>query len=156
VGTATPPTPEPPQAAPAGNDTVLRQLRTGGTPTVSADGHDCELHRYHWPTPLYYELHHIVPRAWQNAWKPAGEHRVLWAPSTATLCRTAHGNVHVHIVELMWELRSDLDIRAAVAKIGHGRRHSGELELALQALTRFTEAGGDLGLLIGRNLWGGI
>lgn len=132
-------------------------LNAGDTKAVSAEGRKCELHRYHSPKPLYFELHHVLPRAWQKAWKPAGEKRELWAPGTAVLCRTGHGNVHMLLVALMFELRVDLDIKAATTRASQGRRrHQAELELALQAITRFTGAGGDLGFLFAHELWGGI
>lgn len=58
----------------------------------------CAATHSHSPVPRYLEFHHIIPRAWQAFFQPAGaEAGKLWAPQTTPLCRTSHGNVHYWI-----------------------------------------------------------
>lgn len=88
----------------------------------------CEAHKSHRPSPTFWELHHVIPQAWQRWWRPPGSESTserrrqavlsdpqlpqdefdavmatvdLFDPRTATLCRTGHGNVHWWLVRAM-------------------------------------------------------
>lgn len=80
----------------------------------------CEAHKDHRPEPLYQELHHVVPQAWQQFYVPDhtsataaigaptrdGEPVTgvkLWDGRTVALCRTGHGNVHWILTRFMHE-----------------------------------------------------
>jgi len=105
----------------------------------------CSARRSHAPAPLTIEQHHVIPRAWQAAYRPASAAGLplksddLWDPRTVPLCPTCHRNVHYWIVRLM-----------------HGEtvRASGVTQIAALALRRFTQAGGDLDNLRVAGLWG--
>lgn len=110
---------------------------TKSKPTVKS----CSLHRYHRPRALTAEDHHVIPRAWQSFWIPAGKIAHIWDPRTVTLCPTSHRNVHVWIVRFM---------HAGMPKHVVGR----EAKIAALALTRWEEAGGSLEALREAGLWG--
>lgn len=125
----------------------------------------CVAHSYHSPVPLYTELHHVIPQAWQRFWRPSTIERPtwkgvegpppLWAPDTVPLCRTGHGNLHVLLVKFM-RAYGQLDmpdgperIEAAVS----GRRGA-EAQLAKTGMRRFQAAGGSLEALCGAGQYG--
>jgi hypothetical protein len=147
---------------------IDRTIPDGGDPVEF--GAACEGEHAHHPMPRYLELHHVVPRAWQNFWKPetvrspfhAPNKEGIWAPFTIVLCRTAHGNVHYWIERAMKaymtiEPGPDHSERAMhVAR--QGQQHIGEHETALarEALVLFSDAGGSLRALATAGLWGGL
>lgn len=137
----------------------------------------CTARRYHRPTPLTLEEHHVVPQAWQRFWRPdehdadrtlaqrinhargvgLPDHNMetvyLWDPRTVTLCPTCHRNVHVFIKELMKAADTNDPLDSMVARFG-GRRLTKEQDIAYLALCRYRAAGGDLRMLRDAKLWG--
>jgi hypothetical protein len=118
----------------------------------------CQAHRYHSPKPLYSEIHHVVPRAWQATWVPEGAHG-LWAPQTIALCPTGHRNVH-RVIHALMEAGVGSD-DPQVAHDGY-RDHGGprvgvkEWVIAFDALLAFRRAGGSLELLRAAGQFGQI
>jgi hypothetical protein len=125
------------------------------TPTVSVKQADCMAHGYHAPPPDYLELHHVVPRDWQQAWRPPDARNVeVWLPITVPLCRTGHGNVHYVLERIMrsYARVGDLAeaITAAVAEVHADGLSVGRVELAVarRGPQTWVEVGGSLDLLI--------
>jgi hypothetical protein len=120
----------------------------------------CALGKVHVPKPLYCELHHIIPRAWQHFWTPPDvplkrtAWGPLWAPETVTLCRTHHGNVHTWIAALMKAGKTDDPHETAT--LVKGWRSTREQKMALEALARFAILGGSLNALRKVRLFGAI
>lgn len=129
----------------------------------------CQLHEYHSPIPTYNEVHHVIPRAWQQAWQPPeplfpgsydGQH--LWDDRTVIICRTGHGNVHYWIVSMTEAWESGMTVDQVVAKVRSAelkQRKAGnraEFATARLALDRFLEAGGSIDFLVQNRLWGQI
>jgi hypothetical protein len=125
----------------------------------------CSIHRAHHPSPLYTEIHHIIPRAWQAAWQPAGASAgKLWANETVPLCRTAHGNVHWILVAAMRAYqrsasdapnRIDAAIHVALRELDVSA-HVREMKVARDAMVRFSGAGGSLDALCEKGFYGEI
>jgi hypothetical protein len=133
----------------------------------------CSLHRFHRPTPLTTERHHIIPQAWQifalndgnitasKARQMAAVAReggitevALFDPRTVTLAPTCHRNVHYWIVKLMQTGQGEAPLDGVPMAFGRGGRLSGEQKLAIQALTRWRASGYMLGTLRRAKLWG--
>lgn len=131
------------------------------------DGRDlCPLHEDHYPIPTYYEIHHIVPQAWQRVWRPDGaSDGLLWWTKTAPLCRTGHGNLHHFLVIFMheWAKSGYLDseegaqsaAEAAISRMRHPHHHE-EFAYAKQAMIDWARNGGSLQFLVNNELWGEI
>jgi len=129
------------------------------TATVPADTARCSVHlsrliSCRGTNPQWYELHHVIPQAWQFAW-PADGRTVIWDRRTMPLCRTGHGNVHYWIVRLMREVRDGTLHQQPLRRVNLTRRTK-EFAIARLALTRFTEAGGDLTALAKAGRMGGM
>lgn len=117
--------------------------------------------------------HHIIPRAWQAAWRPAefaapagtpsDVSLGLWDPETVELAPTCHRNVHIALAGMMRlahkigaELTPDapsyaLVERAARALVG---RFGPEERIALLAVTTWESHGGEVAFLFEHKLWG--
>lgn len=139
----------------------------------------CLLPGIHSPQPMFSELHHVIPQAWQRVvQREAPEWAVNWIydndslfdARTDPLCPTTHGNVHRWIVTLMHWLAdayaavpdpiNGVQVEIAVTAVKREKRmqvgsvrHAEFLEGA-EALRRFTLKGGDLRFLIDRKQWG--
>lgn len=108
---------------------------------------ECAAHKRHIPAALTLDWHHVLPRDWQRQWVPPGatvrddsRYGPMWDDRGVFLCPTGHHNVHQCIVALM-----------------HGEPAVGAVNerfIAREALTRFTDAGGDLQLLRDAHCWG--
>lgn len=143
-----------PETIPAGADPVEWASR-------------CVAHSYHQPVPRYLELHHVIPRAWQGAWQPAGvaiPRTGIWHPETVPLCRTGHGNVHYWIERFMHEIRNALvqDVLPSPEEVARyvlaRQTNVGRAEhvIARRALEEWVSAGGSLEMLADRGLYGGL
>lgn len=116
----------------------------------------CSIHTgifAHRPQPRTTELHHIIPQAWQEIWRPPDAPvRRLWDPRTTPLCPTGHRNVHWLIVELMKGVAMEPEELDERTRVAHAIRANfsrvDEFAVARLALERFVEAGGWLSLLI--------
>jgi hypothetical protein len=136
----------------------------GRTETVSVTTRECEAHRYHSPLPAYLELHHVVPRDWQAAWRPSSAPTGgwVWLPILVALCRTGHGNVHMVLERIMrsWAAVHDLDVAERVAV--EGLRSEGipvgrtERAIARRGCDLWVQHGGDLQLLVDGGHFGAI
>lgn len=124
----------------------------------------CGLHTYHAPGITYTEEHHYLPRGWQSFWRPPDVSSDLWDPRTIYLCRTSHGNVHYHLVNLMkkWQALGgpDLDTvvracRADAQRLVIPFAYS-EITVARTAMERWLAAGGSLADLCAKKLYGYI
>lgn len=120
----------------------------------------CQAHGYHQPTPRYLEAHHVIPRAWQAAWRPPGETAVIWAPHTVLLCRSGHGNVHYWIERMMRQIamHPTLDPMEASRTAMAEQHDVGRQEhvIARQGLVDFAAVGGNLAELAAAGVWGGL
>ena len=129
--------------------------KVGPTHTSSES---CALHRVHWPKPLYSELHHIIPQAWQVFWRPTPVERStqassLFDPRTIPLCPTVHRNVHTWLVKLMRSGPGEDPLAAKLAVFG-SKALTREQRVAYQALCRWKEWGGSLDALRSARLYG--
>ncbi len=122
----------------------------------------CSIHTYHWPKPRSSESHHIIPRAWQHVWSPLSvpEGR-LWDETTVELCPTGHRNVHRYLVWLMRRVAQadkahseDRRLEIALLKIRTEVGFGKELNVAVQAPTRWLQIGGSLQYLIDKQQYG--
>jgi hypothetical protein len=133
----------------------------------------CTVHRVHAPRPLTVELHHVIPQAWQQVFtgplRPepeilaasrrvpgrGSEGRKLWDARTVALCPTGHRNVHAWIVRIMHLCPGeDPAVATHLARHGDRRARGAEFDLAVLALTRFKDAGGQLQALVAARQWG--
>lgn len=115
---------------------------------------NCELHKFHRPQPVYLELHHIIPQAWQRSVN-SGK---LFDPRTASICRTGHGNVHYWLV-LMNHRHANFnytEIQPLKWCLQGQKYNTAEGEMAWQALERWVAAGYLLTYLWDHRLWGEI
>jgi hypothetical protein len=140
-----------------------------GRAGIEATTETCELHADHVPTPMYCELHHIIPRAWQAFWSPPTpphpgiyKGQKLWDARTVVIDRTGHGNVHFWITALMhnfrpWEPGWAFDNLLAFTRkeVGHAGGKA-DVNCACEALTRWMDSGGSLADLVANGLWGQI
>ncbi len=126
----------------------------------------CTARRFHRPTPLSVDEHHVVPQAWQRFWQPGDTRSMnqrvdsalgighdlpaLWAPDTVTLCPTCHRNVHHHLVALMKLGAEHGHIGAVEAYPARGT----EVTIAVQGMLRFVKRGGSLDDLRTARLYG--
>jgi hypothetical protein len=131
----------------------------------------CALLANHSPGVDYCEVHHLIPRAWQQFWKPAPpwkypatyDGQKLWDGREIPLCRTHHGNVHYVLVAIMQAYGGnggDLDKAITTAR---WQIHAldlpfgvNEVNVATEGMARFTGTGGDLMALCGKGLYGYI
>lgn len=116
----------------------------------------CVAHNYHQPVPRYLEQHHVVPRAWQAAWKPEGQTAAIWHPETVLLCRTGHGNTHYWIERFVRAYRGDIANAVAVAMEDQESVGRAEHTIARRALETWQASGGDVEFLAERGLYGGL
>lgn len=133
----------------------------------------CVLHHHHAPAPTYQELHHVIPQAWQAHWQPpkpwpnAGRSPdrpglELWDARTVAICRTGHGNVHFWLVKIMREVTATPDLGQAEHDVKAHARATGliasvqDFAQAVEAMTRWIDAGGTLDDLAAHHLWGEI
>jgi hypothetical protein len=123
----------------------------------------CGLHKYHRPEPFYNEMHHVIPQAWQKAWKPRGHVLVLWYPVTEVICPTGHRGVHYILSSFMKYLAQigqndtlSRQFRTVIELL----RHKGyvvpnnEQDMAYEAVKRWVEFGGSIDFLTEAKLWG--
>lgn len=138
---------------------------TQATPTVPVTEATCALHRVHAPRPTGYELHHVIPVAWQQAWQPtqpwpnAGHdpRGPLWDARTAVLCPTGHRSVHFYLAKIMHVVGQApaMPWPTAVKVVTTGRRaNRAEVAMAAEAIVRWENAGGSVAQLVARGLWG--
>jgi hypothetical protein len=124
----------------------------------------CELHKIHAPKNLTVEFHHIIPVAWQLSTTvahppypgqdPDGR-GVLWDNRTMCLCPTGHRNVHNWIVQMMHAAVAADSDDPLVAYKDVKKRLSRELQVAYDALTRYTsESSSSLLALAAAGEWG--
>lgn len=118
----------------------------------------CVAHRYHQPVPRYLEEHHVVPRAWQAAWRPPDTPGTIWHPETVLVCRDGHGNIHYWIEQFMLHVRLDDTPEEAARRVLNRAQNVGRQEhvIARRALERWVSNGGSLTFLAERGLNGGI
>lgn len=132
---------------------------------IAATTDPCTVHGCHAPEPTYCEMHHVIPRAWQDFWQPkvapypgAYQGQRLWDNRTVAVCRTGHGNIHYWIVKLTraWHPGGTVEQAAMVAK--HNAGAVGRLDFAVAelALARYIAAGGNIEDLAAAGLWGQI
>jgi hypothetical protein len=72
----------------------------------------CWVHARHVPISRSFVWHHIIPREWQQRWRPnveegavVTERPYLWAESSILVCPTGHSNIHWHIMNIAEELQ---------------------------------------------------
>jgi hypothetical protein len=117
----------------------------------------CSLRKLHVPAAPATDSHHVIPQAWQHFYVPrpelAAANGPVWDTRTVEVCPNCHRRVHEEIVALMRAGRTDDPLEAKLRAFGN-RRMSRERTVALQALTRFAEAGGSLMALRSHRLFG--
>lgn len=136
---------------------------------VAAPSTLCVVHHRHRDSqPLYLELHHAIPQAWQRvavdrAWPVAGGRHVgagdLFDPRTVALCRTSHGNVHFLLVRIMRSFAASpsMSVDLAVRVATKGRRaNAREVAVARLAVDRWVEQGGNVAQLVAAGQYGAI
>jgi hypothetical protein len=133
----------------------------------------CGAHKGHYPSPIYLELHHLSPQAWQKS--EAGkwlfverDKNGLFLPQTVPLCRTGHGNVHYWLqlaMKTWWNnnqanpepAETEAGVRAVFAQITKGRQHHHpEVAFSQLGMVRWLSVGGKLADLCRLHQWGGI
>lgn len=116
--------------------------------------------------------HHVIPQAWQHAWRPAEfaappgtpeDVRLgLWDPETVELAPTCHRNVHIALAGMMRlaaKIGDELDngpdyaLVERAARALHGR-FGPEERIALLAVSTWESHGGEVAFLFEHKLWG--
>lgn len=144
-------------------------MTLAGDVVVTVEPGVCSLHSEARDHNLTVEAHHLLPVAWQAVWTPPGatvkttSRGPVWAPETVQLSPTCHRNSHALLVRLMkWMATppgqaADDDaqrIDAARAALPGPLRRWREMHVALEAPTRWVNAGGVLSVLLAAHEWG--
>lgn len=150
----------------AEGDSTLRELPADHGPTFDQDaasaaqgGIVCALHKSHSPETLTIEYHHVIPVAWQVFYQPPepwpfpgyDPRSPLWDARTMPLCPTGHRNVH-YLIAAMMKSPHGIDPEETRKAIAGHAGHT--FDVAYEALTRFTEAGGSIATLAAAREWG--
>ena len=105
------------------------------------------LRRIHMPRPADYDMHHVIPRAWQRAWTPpevTPDSEGLWAQQTIPLAPTCHRNVHFRLAAFMH----------AGVEPGNRKGRDPYEGIALDGMRAWVAHGGSLQFLRDHRLWG--
>lgn len=145
----------------------------------------CQVHKVHTPIVTYCELHHIIPQAWQVIFQPVGfdlDHGPadpkqfpnaglspdrkgvwLWDARTVPVCRTGHGNVHVHLVNLMRSMSARTialpSLLSEAKKMMYGSQNRLDAlaaAVAYEGAWRFAATGSSFVALWSKGEWGEI
>lgn len=159
---------------------MLELVQTAKLGSMRATDLPCVLHPHAiGVSSLYQELHHVIPRDWQDEQLPSADHLVpakvtsasdaiLWDPRTISCCRTGHGNIHYLLVRFMlaWEdaklKQNEKMIGRIVASVVLELRAEGkhldrdEIYFAQQAMLRWDGYGLDLMQLCANKSYGRI
>ena len=134
----------------------------------------CSCGRRHSPAPRGTDDHHVIPRAWQAAWRPdplnappgtpSDVSLGLWDPETVELAPTCHRNVHVALAAMMRlaqrvgeELHPGAPTSAVVVeRCAHllAGRFGPEERIAVLAVHTWESHGGEVDFLLERKLYG--